>query len=194
MAKTSIEEKAEKNYDAIVLHYTGADSSIVLNEEQQRMLDRWRTAHAILRKYPRKHIAAKMLQSRYPGLSIQHALVDVNQAARLWNITDKVDRDFIEGWFIDKILAEITRKDSTPQAIAQNLKTLKDYILAMPQVQADPRLMEKNDIKVVFNVGSQNVQFSEEELTKMPTQLRERILSSMNSTIGEEQAAQIIES
>ena len=193
MPRKSLDEIYDKDCEAIVLHYTGADTSVQLTDAQQEILDRWRTAHGLLRKYPRKHIAAKMMKSRYPDLSIQQAAADVQQAARLWNITDKVDRDFLEAWFIDRILAELTRPDATPQSTAQNLKTVKDYILAMPPVQADPRLMEKNAVNITLNIGGHSATFTEEEVRRMPTALREKVLAAATAPMDEETAKEVME-
>lgn len=193
MARKTIEETYENHCEAIVLHYTGADTSVRLTDAQREILDRWRTAHALLRRYPRKHIAAKMLQSRYPGLSIQQATADVNQACRMWNVTDKVDRDFLEAWFTDRIMAEITRPDATPQSVAQNLKTLKDYIQSRPPAQTDPRLMERNSVSITLNIGGRSATFSEEEVGRMPAALRERILAGATAPMDEEEAKEVME-
>ena len=193
MPRKPIDDIYGEHCEAIVLHYTGADTSAQLTDSQREILERWRTAHALLRKYPRKHVAAKMLQSRHPELSMTQAMADVAQAARLWNTTDKVDREFLEAWFVDRILAEITRPDATAQSAAQNLKTLKDYILAMPPMQADPRIMEKNAVSITLNIGGRSATFSEDEMRRMPPALRERILAGASAHMDEEAAQEIMD-
>ena len=95
--RTSIEQIRENDFEAISEYYT-TGSSTALTEQQQRILERLRTAHAVMRKYPRKSVAALKLQARFPEISREQAYCDIRNACRLWNKYDPVDRDFLEGW------------------------------------------------------------------------------------------------
>jgi hypothetical protein len=183
----------EENYQAIVLYCSGTDN-VELSDTQKRILDRWREAHHILRKHPRKSVAAKMLQSLYPELSTQQAWLDVESAMRLWNLTEKQDREFLDIWYVNALLKEIENPASPPAVRAKNLQTLGAWLKNLPPVSIDPRLAEKNQVNIVFNVDNRSVNFTEAELLRLKLKDRERLLSSIPSNLDEAQAAEILES
>jgi len=183
----------EEAYQAITLYYSGVED-VSLSDKQKEILERWRTAHSLLRKYPRPYIAAKMMRSRYPDLSIQQARLDVQYAARLWNVTEKADREFIENWFVDALLKEISNPGASEAVKAKNLQTLGSWLKNLPPVVIDPRLAERNQVNIVFNVDNREVNFTEAELLRLKLPDRERLLSSIPSSIDEAQAAEILES
>jgi hypothetical protein len=191
--KPALAKIQEENFQAIALHYSGAGNT-ALSEAQKAILDRWRTAHALLHKYPRKQVCINMLRARYEGLSAEQARLDVEAAARLWNMYNKIDREFLEQWFIDRLLKELSDKTCPPAAIAQNLKTLKDYIVSAPPTTVDPRLVEQNNVSITFNIAGNNISFKEAELEKMSEKTRQKLLGAIPHEIGEEQAAEILNS
>ncbi|MDL2297251.1 hypothetical protein LJC37_04770, partial [Bacteroidales bacterium OttesenSCG-928-E04] len=67
-----MEQLRESDFEAISLYYSTGESE-ALTDKQKEILDRLRTAHAILRKYPRKSVAALKLQARYPNISKEQA-------------------------------------------------------------------------------------------------------------------------
>ena len=191
--KKSLAQINEENYEAIALYYTGIEN-VELRDDQKAILDRWRTAHSILRKYPIKYMAAKMLQSRYPEISLAQARVDVESATKLWNVSEKVDRDFLESWFVNTLLKEISNPGASEAVRARNLQTYGAWLKAQPPVEIDPHLMERNQINIIFNAGNQQVNISEPDLLKMKPSDREKLLMSVPNNLTEEQAAEIINS
>ena len=93
--RTSIEQIRENDFETISEYFTTGNST-ALTEQQQRILERLRTAHAVMRKYPRKSVAALKLQARFPEISREQAYCDIRNACRLWNKYDPVDRDFLD--------------------------------------------------------------------------------------------------
>jgi hypothetical protein len=75
---------------------------------------------------------------------------------KFWNRNNKVDRDFIDNWFIDHLLGEIT-KGKDESAKAKNLATLQRYLEKVPPVEVDPKHMEKNSIYINFIVNGKNM-------------------------------------
>ena len=191
--KKSLAQINEENYQAIALYYTGVEN-VELRDDQKAILERWRTAHAILRKYPVKYVAAKMLQSRYPDISLAQARVDVESATKLWNVSEKIDRDFLESWFMNTLLKEISNPGASEAVRARNLQTLGAYLKSQPPVEIDPHLMERNQINIVFSADNRQVTISESELLKMKSSDREKLLTSLPNNLTEEQAADIINS
>ena len=191
--KKSLAQTNEENYQAIALYYSGT-TDVELRDDQKAVLERWRTAHAILRKYPRPYVAAKMLQSRYPDISLAQARVDVQSAARLWNVAEKVDRDFIEGWFVDTLLKEISNPGASEAVRAKNLQTLGAWLKAQPPVEIDPHLMERNQVNIIFQTDNRQVVYSEADILHLKPADREKLLTSMPHNLTEEQAAEILNS
>ncbi len=191
--KKSLAQTNDENYQAIALYYSGT-TDVELRDDQKAILERWRTAHAILRKYPRPYVAAKMLQSRYPEISLAQARVDVQSATRLWNVSEKVDRDFIESWFVDTLLKEISNPGASEAVKARNLQTLGAWLKAQPPVEIDPHLVERNQINIVFNTDNRQIVYSEADIMRLKPADRERLLGSMPNSLTEAQAAEILNS
>ncbi len=191
--RTSIERVREEDFEAISQYYTTGQSE-ALTERQQHILERLRTAHAILRKYPRKSVAALKLRARFPDISREQAFCDLRNACRLWNKYDPVDRDFLEGWFLDWLMKEIANPATSDAARAKNLATLQKYLSQLPPQKIDPKLMEANQIFVQFNINNRHVSIPENVLLKLPLDVRRQLLGSLDDEITEEDACQILES
>ena len=191
--RTSIEKIRESDFEAICEYYTTGGSAS-LTERQQRVLERLRTAHAVMRKYPRKSVAALKLQARFPDISREQAYCDIRNACRLWNKYDPVDRDFLEGWFLDWLMREIADPATSDNARAKDLATLQKFLSQLPPQKIDPKLMESNQIYVQFNINNRNVAIPESVLMKLPADIRRQLLGSLDDEITEETASQIINS
>jgi hypothetical protein len=191
--RTSIEKIRESDFEAICEYYTTGGSAS-LTERQQRVLERLRTAHAVMRKYPRKSVAALKLQARFPEISREQAYCDIRNACRLWNKYDPVDRDFLEGWFLDWLMREIADPATSDNARAKDLATLQKFLSQLPPQKIDPKLMESNQIYVQFNINNRNVAIPESVLMKLPADIRRQLLGSLDDEITEETASQIINS
>ena len=191
--KKSIDLLREDDFTAISEYYSTGNSAI-LTEKQQEILDRLRTAHAILRKYPRKSIAVLKLQARYPDLSREQAFVDIRNACRLWNKYDPVDRDFLEGWFLDWLMKEIANPANSDTARAKNMSTLQKYLAQLPPVKIDPKLMENNRIFIQFNINGKSLTLPEELIAKLPHELRRQFMDGINNEICEDTAYEILNS
>jgi len=191
--RKSLKETNDETYNAIALHYSGVETT-ELSDFQKQTLERWRVAHALLRNYPRAHVAARMLQSRFPEISLAQARVDVQSAARLWNAYDKMDREFLENWFVDRLLKEISDPSANEGVRSRNLQTLGSWLKNLPPVTVDPRLLEKNRVNIVFNMDNRQITLTEAEIMKLRPQDRERLIQSVPNTLDESQAADILSS
>ena len=191
--RTSIEKIRETDFEAVSEYFT-TGSTTALTETQQRILERLRTAHAIMRKYPRKSVAALKLQARFPEISKEQAYCDIRNACRLWNKYDPVDRDFLEGWFLDWLMREISDPSTSDNARAKNLATLQKFLSQLPPQKIDPKLMEANQIFVQFNINNKQVKIPEAVLMKLPDDIRRQLLGILDDEITEETACEIINS
>lgn len=191
--KQSVEQLRESDFEAISLYYSTGESE-ALTDKQKEILDRLRTAHAILRKYPRKSVAALKLQARYPNISKEQAFVDIRNACRLWNKYDPVDRDFLEGWFLDWVMKEIADPATGDAARAKNIATLQKFLAQLPPVKIDAKLMESNQIFVQFNFKDKEFSVPETLLLKLPPDIRTQLMGNFQNEIGEETAFEILNS
>lgn len=191
--KQTIDQLRENDFEAISLFYSTGESE-GLTDKQKEILDRLRTAHAILRKYPRKSVAALKLQARYPSISREQAFIDVRNACRLWNKYDPVDRDFLEGWFLDWLMKEISNPATSDMARAKHLASLQKFLAQLPPVKLDPKLMESNQIYIQFNFRDKEFSLPESVLTKLPSDVRYQLMGNLQNEIGEDTAFEILNS
>jgi hypothetical protein len=193
--KNAIEKVIDTNYEEISSFFAKGESD-KLTPSQQHILERWRSVDEILRKFPRKSIAARKLKARYPNITERQALLDIDNACKFWNLHNYVDREFLNRWFIDRLLSEIANKYATQASRSKNLATLGRYIEAMPESSIDPHNFEKNDVYIQLNINSQTINLSEKDLMFFPKNVREGINKILydNNEITEEIACEIIES
>jgi hypothetical protein len=192
-SEKSIERIEQEDFEAISLYYNSGDSEL-LSDRQIDILDRMRTAHALLSKYPRKRVAMRKLRLRYPEISERQAMRDISIAMQLSNKYNPIDRDFLEQYFLDKLLAEISDPSAPAVVTSKNLATLEKYLSNLPPEKIDPKLMEKNNIYIQFNVNNQKINVPEVVLKNLPTDIRNQFLGSINNEITEDIAAQTMKS
>ena len=152
----SIERIEETDFEAISKYYDSGESNL-LSKDQKKILDRMRSAHNILMKYPRKRIAMKKLRLLYPEISERQAMRDLSFAMKLWNKYDPIDTDFNERYWLELILKELSDPLSPPIVRAKNLATFQKYLATVPPEKIDPKLMESNSIYIQFNVNNQKI-------------------------------------
>ncbi|MDL2312988.1 hypothetical protein LJC68_08955 [Bacteroidales bacterium OttesenSCG-928-B11] len=191
--RLTIDELRENDFEAVSLYYSTGNSES-LSEKQKEILDRLRTAHAILRKYPRKSVAALKLQARYPHISKEQAFVDIRNACKFWNKYDSVDRDFLEGWFLDWLMKEIADPATSDTARAKNIATLQKFLAQLPPVKIDPKLMESNQIFIQFNFKDREFCMPENLLQRLPADVRSQLMGNLRDEIGEDTAFEILNS
>jgi len=192
-SEMSIERIEENDFEAISIYYNTGESK-QLTPGQEKILDRMRTAHAILAKYPRKRVAMRKLRLRYPEISERQAMRDISFAMQLWNKYNPIDRDFLEQYFLDKLLAEISDPTAPAVVTSKNLATLEKYLANLPPEKIDPKLMEKNNIYIQFNVNNQKINIPEAVLKSLPADIRNQFVGSINNEITEDTAAEIMKS
>ncbi len=195
MAKNAIDTIIDKNYEEISYFYAKGESD-KLTPSQQQILERWRSADEILGKFPLKNVAARKLKARYPEISERQAYIDIDNACKFWNLHKPVDRDFLNRWFIDKLLSEIANKYATQASRAKNLATFGRYLENMPNQNIDPHHFEKNEVYIQININNQTVNLSEKDIMCFPKNVRENIIKTLyeNNEITEEVASTIIDS
>ena len=193
MSKLSIIEKANQDFSAISQYYTSRDS-IVLSEEQQRILNRWQSADKILMKFPKKSIAARRLQALYPDISLRQAQIDIDNACKFWNLVKPADKGFLQRWFLEFLLDKLASIAVPEAAKAKYAATLERLIAGIAEEKLDPKLMEKNTVNIQFNVNHNSFTLSEKDLKNIPTDIRQKLLQLTSTEIDESEAIEIMES
>jgi hypothetical protein len=181
MAKQALMDKMQKDYEKIALYYHTQEGE--LNDEEQKMLERWRSAYEILRKYPVKHVAIRKLMAAYDGLSESQAYVDVSNCIKYWNRNDKTKREMLDDFFIETIVVEITDNSTTRH---KNLETLRRYLENVPDQEIDPMHSEKNAVYISFNINEKHIHISQHNLQKLSVDRAKKILESVPHEIIED--------
>lgn len=109
-------------------------------------------------------------------------------------MSEKVDRDFLESWFVDTLLREISNPGASEAIRAKNLQTLGTWLKSQPPVNIDPHLMERNQVNIIFQTDNRQIVYSEEDILHLKPADREKLLASMPHNLTEAQAAEILNS
>lgn len=188
----SLESVNNLNFD-VVKEYLNSGSSVALSEEYQRMLDICLDVYQMLKKYPQRNICIRRLMIQQ-DLSYNTACKYVDFARANWGNYVDLKRDFLETFFMEKLLAEISDPDASEQSKAKNLATLQRHLEAMPEQKVDPKLMEKNTVYIQVNINGTVSRLSEEELEQIPVGIRQKLLAMMSGDITDEGAVELLES
>ena len=180
------------NFD-VVKEYLNSGASKTLSAEHQRMVDICLDVYQMLKKYPQRNICINRLMVQQ-GLSRPTATKYVDFARATWGNYVDLKREFLETFFIEKLLQEISDPDASEAAKAKNLATLQKHLEAMPEQQVDPKLMEKNTVYIQVNIGGRSVPLSEEDLEQIPMAVRQKLLASLGGNIDDHEAVRLLES
>jgi hypothetical protein len=192
MSRTSIENIADKDFEEISNYYVSG-SSEKLSEAQQLMLNRWRAAANILKKFPQKSIAARKLALLFQ-ISTRQAQIDIDNATKFWNLVNPTDKAFLQQWLIDFLWTKLSAKSVSEQTKAKYSATLERLISNIETEKLDPKLMEKNTVNIQFNVQNNQISLSEDDLKHIPESLKRKILALTTSEITEDNATEIMNS
>lgn len=189
MSKISLADKAQQDFEAINLYYTTGEGE--LNDEQKFMLNNIKTAYGLLLEYPQKQVTVKKLRAANKQLSEAQALRYVNFAQQFFCRNNTIDREFIETWFVSVLMQAIADPESS-KAQAKNLATLQKYISNLPAEKIDPKLAEKHDIYIQFNIDGNVTTMSEKDLSKLQPEYRTRLLERIPHEITDVEAEEIL--
>lgn len=177
----------------IVRQYLHTGKSTALTAGQQQILDRCLLAYQLLKKYPQRGICInQFIETEH--VSFQTAARYVDFARQNWGDYIDMRRDFIEAFFLDKLIDQINSDAVDAPVRAKLLATLQKHLEHMPEQRIDPRLMEQNTVNIQINIAGRNITLSEEVLDKLPVQVRETLLSSLYNDIDDQEAIEILDS
>ena len=180
----------------VLKEYINTGSTSSLSEETRRMLDIAISCYGMQRNYPQRNICIKKLMAlyKYDDMSYNTAAQYVDFVRSTWGSYIDVSRDFLETFFIDRLLSEITNPNNREDTRCKNLATLQKYISEKRDENVDPRLMEQNNVFIQFNVGDKNFTLPEKVLSALPAEYRQELMDSVGDGISENKAKEIMES
>ncbi len=186
--RISLYDSYDECYEEILAHYRTGESS--LSPKQQEILERWRLARMLLLQYPSKQDVVKHLKDAFPDMGDAQLYADVNYCIKFWNFSEVNDRDFIESFFVEKVMREIANPECTDASRAKNLATLQRYIESLPDTKIDPKHVENNQVNIQLNINGTEVSVPESILGKFSAvDMRSFVV---NSTELDENSAQDI--
>lgn len=185
---------ADKNFE-LVKEYINTGKSGTLTEETQRILDNCVIAYGLLKQYPLRNIAIKRFMA-LTKLTYKCAAKYIDFARHTWGSYIDVSKEFLQNYFLNQLLTEISNPNTDPAIRAKDLATLQKHLASMPDEKIDPKLMEQNTIVIQFNIGEgKSIQFTQDILNALPANVRETITAQIsNAEISETEAQEILES
>lgn len=192
MSKNSLVSLEDVNFEVLREYFiTGKTES--LNAEKQHQITVCRDCWALMRKYPQRGALINQLMVMH-DMPYTTAARYVDFTRRTWGDYMDVTQSFLQSFFIDQLLKELSNPNARPSDKAKNLSTLQKYLQSMPQSDIDPTLMESNTININFQLGADNFQISQKDLRKLPMEMQEAILASVHNDITEVEAEEILDS
>jgi hypothetical protein len=189
----------DTTYDKIVAHCLDPDKS-PLSKEHQNIFNRWNVADDLLRRYPKDKQAMIMLRKKFPDLSIPHAYVDLQNAKKLFNYTNPVNKEFIRRWVIQDCLTmiELTKSMGSRGLKAWNNARLQLIKAAQleesDKLLPDPEILESHQFFTVINIKGQHIKLDLDAFNKLPISTRKDLADLIHAPITEDQAAEIMDS
>lgn len=188
----SLESVSELNFE-VIKEYINGGSSVALSTEYKKMLDICLDCYALLKKYPQRNVCIRRLMIQQ-GLSYNTAAKYVDFARNTWGSYVDLKRDFLETFFVEKILEEISDKDASESSRAKNLATLQKHLENMPEQRVDPKLMEKNTVLIQVNINGRMIPLPERLLERIPMDVRQEFLSALSGEVDDDTSVKLLES
>lgn len=188
----SLESVSDLNFE-VVKSYLNGGVSDALSEEHKRMLDICLDCYALLKKYPQRNVCIRRLMNQN-GLAYNTAAKYVDFARNTWGSYVDLKRDFLETFFVEKLLEEISDKDASESSRAKNLATLQKHLENMPEQRVDPKLMEKNTVLIQVNINGRMIPLPERLLERIPMDVRQELLSALSGEVDDETSVKLLES
>lgn len=177
----------------VVREYIHSGSSVALTTEQQDMLNKCLEAYGLIKKYPQRNVCIRQFMVT-TKCAYNTAVKYVDFARQNWSAYVDVKREFLETFFLDRLLTEIASPDATEAVRSKNLATLQKYLEHMPDQHIDPKVMEQNNVNIQINIGGRNLTLKESELEAMPIEARQVLTSFLSGDIDDNTSMALLES
>lgn len=167
-----------------------------LTPQMQERLERTIAAAKLLDKNPSISNAVKLLRAKYPNISRSMAFEDCHSAMHIFNSYQSFNYEWWHYWLLKDIVEMITRakeKDDL-KAWAMGHKNLMQAIGERPEVEMDPKLIEKHTFNISVQINNKTVNIEYADFLKMPPEARKIITNALNEPIDDKKAIEIMNS
>ena len=176
-----------------VKEYLNTGESRALSNENKKALDLCIEVYGMLKKYPQRGVCIKRLMA-LKGLEYHTAAAYVDFTRDTWGNYINLRREFLETFFLDRLMSEISNPDSNEAVRSKNLATLQRYLDKMPDKSIDPKLMEANTINIQVNICGHSFTLPQTVLNTLPDETRQAILAATEGEIDSDGATKLLES
>ena len=177
---------------SIVQEYINTGSSHAIDEDHQRMLDICIRCYGLLRDFPQRNVCIRKLMALM-GLPYTTAARYVDFTRKTWGDYLSVNKEFLQTYFLERLMYEISRPGASEAVRSKNLATLQKYIESLPDNNIDPHLTEANNVYIQVNLNNKTFNLPEKTLAALPIDVRQEILSAIDDTIDDDGAVALLE-
>jgi len=190
--------KANKSFENIpwqvIKSYLSHSKNVELNEEHKYMIDRVFSLARVFDRYPQRKAALALHRAKYPDISRNTAVKDLEYAMRVNNSYHTFDYPFWQNWLIQDCVDQIqaARAAGNLRAWAAGLRVMTKAIGKRPEQETDPKLIEKHTFLIRVNHKTVGPIINVDDLDKLPKKVREEIAANIWEEITDEEAARIL--
>ena len=161
----------------VLREYINTGKSEALNEETKHMLEICQQCYALLRDFPQRNICIRKLQAKYePPMPYTTAARYVDFARQTWGDYIDCKREFLETFFLERLMKEITDPRVSDSVRAKNLSTMQKYL----------------DVNIQINLGNKSFYLDQKVLASLPQAVRQQILDAIDDNIDDDGAVALL--
>lgn len=188
----SLDSVLDANFE-VVREYINTGNSRALDDEHKRMLDICVFCYGLQRDFPQRNVCIRKLMAA-KKMPYTTAARYVDFTRQTWGIYVDYRREFLEVFFLEKLMAEISSKNASEAVRSKNLATLQKFLDNRPADNIDPKLMEKNVVNIQVNLGTKSFVLNQSMLAALPVEVRQQILAAVDDTVDDAGAEALLES
>lgn len=188
----SLDSVLDANFE-VVREYINTGNSRALDDEHKRMLDICVFCYGLQRDFPQRNVCIRKLMAA-KNMPYTTAARYVDFTRQTWGIYVDYRREFLEVFFLEKLMAEISSKNASEAVRSKNLATLQKFLDNRPADNIDPKLMEKNVVNIQVNLGTKSFVLNQSMLAALPVEVRQQILAAVDDTVDDAGAEALLES
>lgn len=175
----------------VVREYINTGHSAAMHEEHKAMLETCLVAYGLLRKFPFRNVCIRKLMA-LKKMSYSTAAEYVDFTRQTWGDYLGIKREFLEVYFLQRIITEIERPGADESARAKNFATLQKYIEKQPADSIDPHAFDARTVNIQVNLGSRSFYLDEKVLAALPPAVRQQILNAIDDSVDDNGAAALL--
>lgn len=191
MRYMSLEKVTDIDF-SILQEYINTGSSKAIDEDHQRMLDICLRCYGLLRDFPQRNVCIRKLMALMK-LPYSTAARYVDFTRQTWGDYLSFKRDFLETFFVERLMYEISKPNASEAVRSKNLATLQKYLENLPDNNIDPHLTEANNVYIQVNLNNKTFNLPEKALAALPVEIRQQILAAIDDNIDDEGAVALLE-